>query len=147
MSKRCINTSMAVLMLICLTFGVLISDVSAKSVQPDEDPSSIIMSVNTCVAHVDFRIAGSGDALIEASVNAESKSNTDFTVCLQKKNANTSMWTTVKTWKKTSNKASTVFSTSYKLLSRGEYRCMLTGSVTKNGKTDTIYDTSKTVVY
>ena len=146
--RRIVKPMMALLIMLSLMIGMC--DVCSRAVGTYENGESvgIIQSVGTTDYHVSLVVSNPGEVAIEAQISAKPGcTDVQMCVCLQKKNANTGMWTNIKTWRPKANGLYAVLNTTYKLLSRGEYRCMLTGSVTKNGKTDTIYDTSKTVVY
>lgn len=118
---------------------------AAVAKAPDSD--CIVNAINDYKGKADIAILGTGEAKVSASVKTDIGSSTEMTVYLQKKNATTGNWTTVTSWKTSSKKANTLFETTYRLSKRGTYRAKMSATVKRDGKSETVHATSKTIKY
>lgn len=102
-----------------------------------------VQSVNTASSRIGFSVANSGTANITAGIVGKAgTSKIQMTIELQKYNSSSKSWKKVKSWNKLYNSTSASFSTSYKLNSKGNYRCKLSAVVWKNGNGENINMTS-----
>ena len=133
------------LLALVLSSGISVS--AAAIGQNNTNPISV-QSVNTSVATAGINISASGTASISASVVGKiGTSKIQITVKLQKYNSTSKSWKKVKSWDKSSNSTNVLFSTSYKLDSKGTYRTKLTASVWKNGTEEVVNLTSGSQTY
>lgn len=132
------------LLVFALAFTVLYSSISQAKTQ---DMGAVINAVNLYDVTSDLSIAGSGSAQIVATISARVCSSTEMTVYLQRKNTVTGNWMTVCSWNKSSRAATTSFETTYRVSVKGTYRCKVTGTVTKDGKAETVHVVSDNVTY
>lgn len=70
-----------------------------------------------------------------------------MTVELQKYNSISKSWKKVKNWNEQFNSTSASFNTSYKLNSKGDYRCKLSAVVWKNGTGENVSMISVKKIY
>lgn len=125
-------------LLMCLALLVAVSvsggSVSAATMEQTGTDLISIQSVNTASATIGFSISNSGTASITAGVVGKAgTSKIQLIVTLQKYNSSSKSWKKIISWSKTSNSANVSFIKSYKLNSKGTYRCKLSWAVLKNG--------------
>ena len=137
----------------CFALSALVlgcgSNVHAACIgQNSSNPIISVQSVNTAQSSMQLSISASGTASISANVVGKAgTSKIKMTVKLQKYNTTSKSWKKVTSWDKSSNSSNAMFSTSYKLSSKGTYRCKLTASVWKNGTEETVTATSGSQKY
>ena len=146
------KTSLRRLVLLFMSvFGLLFFMKSTSFAFTQQEPIDEIFiekSINNGECKLDFDLSSSGCAMIDSYVNAYGNASKIYLcIYLQKYNPNNGMWTTVKTWNKTSYSSLAVFSASYRLPSKGTYRCKMSVSVTRNGNSETVYLTSDSRYY
>lgn len=102
-----------------------------------------LQSVNTAGSRLGFSISNTGTANISAGVVGKAgTSKIQLNVKLQKYNSGSKSWKLVKNWEKTFGSANASMNPSYKLDSKGTYRCILSANVWKNGNEEKISMTS-----
>lgn len=107
-----------------------------------------VQSVNTASSRIGFSVANSGTANITAGIVGKvGTSKIQMIIELQKYNSGRKNWQVVKSWNKIFNSTNASFSTSYKLNSKGDYRCKLSAVVWKNGSGENINMTSVKKTY
>lgn len=107
-----------------------------------------VRSVNVSRARVGFSISSGGNASISSGVIGRAgTSKIVMTVKLQKYNSTTKKWINVKTWNKDTSLSGISFSKTYKLNSKGKYRCKMSATVSCNGSDETVTQTSESVTY
>ena len=124
------------------------SNVSRAATAQNTTPPISVQSVNTAQMSIGFNISASGTASISSDVIGKiGTTKIKMTITLQKYNSSSKSWTNVNSWEKTSNSTYAAFETSFKLGSKGTFRCKLTSNVWKDGKKETINLTSGTQTY
>lgn len=121
---------------------------SAAAIGQDAENPISVQSINVFYSDIQLNISGTGTANISAGVSGKAGvSKIQMTIKLQKYNSSSKSWTKVKSWDRTVNSANATFNTSYKLGSKGTYRCKMVASVWKNGKEEKISLTSSQKSY
>lgn len=116
---------------------------SATIIETNLSNPIAVQSVNTASSRIGFSVSNSGTANITAGIVGKvGTSKIQMTVELQKYYSSSKSWKKVKSWNKSYNFTSASFSTSYKLNSKGNYRCKLSAVVWKNGNGENINMTS-----
>ena len=116
---------------------------TAASAAISQENAVSVCSVNTASSSASLSISNSGSAVVSARVIGKAGTEKiQMTVKLQKYDSKTGNWKAVKTWEKT--KMSSILSVeyNYSLSARGTYRCKMTASVVKAGKSETVSLTS-----
>ena len=114
-------------------------EVSAATIGHNFTNPISVQSVNTASSRIGFSITNSGTASITAGIVGKvGTSKIQMTVKLQKYNSRSKSWKKVKSWNKQFNSTNASFSTSYKINSKGDYRCKLSAVVWKNGTGENI---------
>lgn len=134
-------------LLMCLVCSavLLINGSNASAVISDQSTSNsiVVQSVNTAGSRLGFSISNTGTASISAGVVGKSgTSKIQLNVKLQKHNNSSNSWKMVKSWNKTFSSAVASMNMSYKLGSKGTYRCTLSANAWKNGSKENISMTS-----
>ncbi len=119
------------------------SNVSASTMGKNNLNLIDLQSVNTAGSRLGFYISNSGIANISAGVVGKAgTSQIQLNIKLQKYNSSSKSWKLVRNWNKTFGSANASMNTSYKLDSKGTYRCILTANVWKNGNEEKVSMTS-----
>lgn len=122
--------------------------VSAATIEQNFTNPISVQSVNTASSRIGFSITNSGTASITAGIVGKVRtSKIQMTVELQKYISSSKSWKKVKSWNKQFNSTSASFSKSYKLNSKGNYRCKLSAIVWKNGSGEKINMISVKKIY
>lgn len=134
-------------LLICFVCSFLLlsneSNVLAATIGQSGNGSIGVQSVNTAGMRIGFSISNSGTANITAGVVGKAgTSQIQLNIKLQKYNSSRKSWKLVRNWNKTFGSANAAMNTSYKLDSKGTYRCILTANVWKNGNEENVSMTS-----
>lgn len=139
------------LLIALMLLGAIIvggSTVSAAVVEPNSANPITVKSVNTASCRIGLSIANTGTANITAGVVGKVRtSKIQMTIELQKYNSGKKAWQVVKSWNKIFNSTNASFSTSYKLNSKGTYRCKLLATVWKSGKAENLNMISVKKIY
>ncbi len=115
------------------------SNALAETVIQENDDFIDARSVNTASMKLGFDISNAGTANITASVMGKAAtSKIQLNVKLQKYNSAGNSWKKVKSWDKTAESSYVSLNTSYKLSTKGTYRCVLSASVWKNGNSENV---------
>lgn len=119
------------------------NNVSAATIEQNGTSLILVQSVNTASSRVGLSISNSGTASLSAGVVGKAgTSKIHMSIKLQKYNNSSKSWKNVKSWDKTANSANVLFNTTYKLDSKGTYRCKLSADVWKNGSKESVSITS-----
>lgn len=141
------------LLLGAMCIGLSLSSVCGAGTQAattgyDISNFSNARSVNTATMRLGFTISNSGLADISSGVVGKAgTSKIQLNVKIQKYNSSNKTWKKVKGWDKTVNSANATISTTYKLDTRGTYRCVLSATVWKNGSAEDVTMTSENKTY
>lgn len=124
------------------------NNVSAATIEQNATSYIVVQSVNTASSRVSLSISNSGTASVSAGVVGKvGTSKIQMTIKLQKYNNSSKSWKKVKSWDKTANSTTASFNATYKLDSKGTYRCKISTAVWKNGSVENVSMTSAKKTY
>lgn len=107
---------------------------------------NILDSINTYKIKAELNIK-SGQANLESFVAGKNgTSKVVITMYLEKKGKNDE-WKAVKSWSETSNRKEASMKKTYKLTSKGTYRCLVKAEITKDGLTEISTSVSRSKTY
>ena len=107
----------------------------------------ILDSINSECSIVNLGIS-SGVANSSCKVRGKlGTSKIELTMSLQKKSPKSNDWTTIKSWSSSSKSTSLTMEKSYKLISKGTYRCLVKAEITKDGLTEISTSVSRSKTY
>ena len=148
MFKRIQKVVAGAVVLSAVVMGVPAGAVQAASVDFDKVEIHPVGSAATGIASANINISSKG--LVKSDVTVYGKGGTSkivVKISLQRYGKESKKWSNVKTWDVTSQTAMVSCTKKYDLSKKGTYRCKVTGTITCNGKNETVTATSNHAKY
>ncbi len=148
MFKKIQKVVAGAVVLSAVVMGVPAGAVQAASVDFDKVEIHPVGSAATGKTQVQLGISSGGTA--KNSVLIIGKNGTSkivVKISLQRYGKESKKWSNVKTWDVTSQTAIVSCTKKYDLSKKGTYRCKVTGTITCNGKKETVTATSNNAKY
>lgn len=148
MFKKIQKVVAGAVVLSAVVMGVPAGAVQAASVDFDKVEIHSVGSAATGMTQVQLGISSGGTA--KNSVLITGKNGTSkivVKISLQRYGKESKKWSNVKTWDVTGQTAMVSCTKKYDLSKKGTYRCKVTGTITCNGKNETVTATSNHVKY
>ena len=133
-----------------ICFGLLFCNAFvSKAVSGDYDVygGSILNSINTVSVIAELTI-DSGTAKVSCVAKGRcGTSKIEMSATIEKKSSKGDNWSAVKSWSVTEKNAVAKLVKTYKLSSKGTYRCVIKTTITRDGMSETSYQISKSKDY
>ena len=134
--------------IICFVLLACNSFVSkAVGVDFEEYGGNYLNSINTVSVSAELSI-DSGNAKVNCvAAGKRGTSKIEMSVTIEKKSSKGDNWSAVKSWSVTEKGISAKLVKTYKLSSKGTYRCVVKTTITRDGMSETSYQISKSKAY